>query len=307
MTRVAIVIVTYNSEAQIGACLDSLSTTEDIETIVIDNASSDSTRSEVESRHVRLIANSDNAGFAAAVNQGVQATIAPLVLLLNPDARIQCGLSSLVQEFDNPEVGAAGGLLTGPDGRPQTGFMARNLPSATALTFEVLGINTLWPGNPANWHYRCLGLDPVTPGFVEQPAGAFLMFSRDIWERVGGFDERYWPLWFEDVDFCWKVKRAGKLVRYNPLAVAQHEGAHTAGALPLEIRERYWYGSLLEYAAGHYGSLVFRSICAATIFGAALRGVRGLPRYGFKAVAVYGAVCRLAFGRMLSPRARLSD
>jgi len=302
MTRVAIVIVTYNSGAQIGACLDSLRTIEDVEIVVVDNSSTDATRLEAESRGVRIIANAGNAGFAAAVNQGVLATTAPLLLLLNPDARIQCGLSSLAQEFDDPAVGAAGGMLTGSDGRPQTGFMVRNLPTATALTFELLGLNSLWPRNPANWHYRCLGLDPVTPGFVEQPSGAFLMFSRVIWERVGGFDERYWPLWFEDVDFCWKVKQAGKLVRYNPLAVAQHDGGHTAGALPLELRERYWYGSLLEYAAGHYRSLVFRLICAATIFGAALRAVRGLPQLGFKAVAVYGAVCRLAFRRMVRPR-----
>ena len=302
MTRVAIIIVTYNSGTQIGACLDSLRTIEDIEVVVVDNASADSTRTEVESRATRMIRNARNAGFAAAVNQGVLATTAPLVLLLNPDARIQCGLSSLAQEFNDPAVGAAGGLLTGSDGRPQAGFMVRNLPTPTALAFEVLGINSFWPRNPANWHYRCLGLDPVTPAFVEQPAGAFLMFSRAVWEGVGGFDERYWPLWFEDVDFCWKVKQAGKLVRFNPLAVAQHDGGHTAGALPLEIRERYWYGSLLEYAAGHYRSLVFRLICAATIFGAALRAVRGLPRSGFKAVAVYGAVCRLALGRMLRPR-----
>lgn len=307
MTRVAIVIVTYNSGAQIGGCLDSVRALEDTEVIVIDNASTDSTCSEVKAQAVRLIANPNNAGFGAAVNQGVRATTAPLVLLLNPDARLECGLEALASEFDDPSIGGAGGLLRGPDGRPQTGFMARNLPTATALSFELLGINTLWPGNPSNWHYRCLGLDPVTPGFVEQPAGAFLMFSRAIWERVGGFDERYWPIWFEDVDFCWKLKKAGKLVRYNPLAAARHEGAHTAGALPLELREQYWYGSLLEYASRHYRLLGFETICLATIIGATLRAVRGLPQFGFKAVAVYGAVCRLAFGRMFKAQPRLLE
>ncbi|MDE3196355.1 MAG: glycosyltransferase family 2 protein [Acidobacteriota bacterium] len=307
MNRVAIVIVTYNSGGHIGACLDSLGALQDTEIVVVDNASADSTRAEVASRGVRSIPNAQNAGFAAAVNQGVRATSAPLVLLLNPDACLEGDLDPLIGEFDDPRIGAAGGLLTGADGRPQTGFMARNLPTAATLAFEVLGINSVWPRNPLNWHYRCLGLDPVTPCFVEQPAGAFLMFSRAIWEGVGGFDERYWPLWFEDVDFCWKVKQAGKLVRYNPLAAARHEGAHTAGALPLEVRERYWYGSLLEYAANHYRLLGFRSICVATIFGATLRAVRGLPRLGFKAVAVYGAVCRLAFGRIMTVRSRLSD
>ncbi len=302
MARVAIVVVTYNSASEIGRCLDALQNLPDVQIVVIDNASRDETRQKVLDRGVPLVANSRNLGFGAAVNQGVRATTAPLVLLLNPDAFLKQGLEALIAEFDDPKTGAAGGLLIGSDGLPQTGFMARNLPTPAALIFEVLGINSLWPGNPVNWHYRCLGLDPVTPVLVEQPAGAFLMFSRGIWERVGGFDERFWPIWFEDVDFCYRLKTAGANVRFNPRAVAIHEGAHSARALPLEIRERYWYGSLLEYAAGHYPASRFRMVCAATVVGSAFRAIRGYPRSGFKAVAVYGVVCRLALGRMLRPR-----
>jgi N-acetylglucosaminyl-diphospho-decaprenol L-rhamnosyltransferase len=302
MPRVAIVVVTYNSASEIGRCLDALRILENVQLVVVDNASQDGTRDEVVARGVPLIANSQNRGFGAAVNQGVLSTAAPLVLLLNPDAFLERGLEALIAEFDDPKTGAAGGLLIGSDGLPQTGFMARNLPTPTALIFEVLGINSLWPGNPVNWHYRCLGLDPVAPGLVEQPAGAFLMFSRGIWERVGGFDERFWPIWFEDVDFCHRIKEAGAIVRYNPAAVAIHDGAHSARALPLAIRERYWYGSLLEYAARHYLPLGFRMVCAATVAGSVLRAIRGYPRSGFKAVAVYGVVCRLALGRMFRSR-----
>jgi len=306
MTRVAIVVVTYNSVSEIGCCLDAIASaaneSPDLQIVVVDNASSDGTRQKVLDRGIPLIANSGNAGFAAAVNQGVRATTAPLVLLLNPDAILEAGLTALVAEFNDPRVAAAGGLLIGANGLPQRGFMTRSLPTPVALIFEVLGINSVWKKNPVNWHYRCLGLDPVTPGFVEQPAGAFFMFSRGIWEKVGGFDERFWPIWFEDVDFCQKIKQAGYLVRFNPAAVARHTGAHSAGTLPLEIRERYWYGSLLEYAARHFRPTVFRSVCAAAIVGSVLRAVRGYPRIGFKAVAVCITVCRLAAGRMVSPR-----
>jgi N-acetylglucosaminyl-diphospho-decaprenol L-rhamnosyltransferase len=302
MARVAILIVTYNSASEIGGCLDALKSITDVEILVVDNASQDSTRDEVLSRGVALMANSSNAGFAAAVNRGVRATTAPLLLLLNPDAHLKEGLGALVAEFDDPKTGAAGGLLLGSDGHPQTGFMARRLPTPAALIFEVLGINSVWPRNPVNWHYRCLGLDPVTPGVVEQPAGAFLMFSRGIWERVGGFDERFWPIWFEDVDFCKRLRVAGAAVRFTPAAVAIHTGGHSARALPLAVRERYWYGSLLEYAARHYPPLAFRMVCAATVVGSAVRAVRGYPRGGLRSVVVYGNVCRLALGRMLRPR-----
>ncbi len=307
MPRVAIVIVTWNSAGEIGDCLDSLADlpVEEFEVVVVDNASTDTTREQVASRHARLIANAGNAGFAAAVNQGVRATSAPLILLLNPDAKVVGGLDALATRFNEPTTGVAGGLLLDESGSPQTGFMARNLPTPGVLIFEVLGINRLWPQNPLNWHYRCRGLDPMTPALVGQPAGAFLMFSRSVWENVGGFDERFYPVWFEDVDFCARVKSAGFSAWYVPMAVAKHTGAHSIRTLGLEYRERYWYGSLLRYAGKHYRSVSFRTVCVAVTVGAAFRAVFGIPRRGPKAVfAVYGSIAGLALGQLFSPRGK---
>src|SRR3954464_11836879 len=131
MSRVAIIIVTHNSGTEIGRCLDALAathSTRETETIVVDNASRDQTVAEVVARGVRFMANANNAGFAAAVNQGIRATDAPLIPLLNPDAHLVRGLDALTAQFEDPRTGAAGGLLTSADGRPQTGFMARSLP-----------------------------------------------------------------------------------------------------------------------------------------------------------------------------------
>jgi N-acetylglucosaminyl-diphospho-decaprenol L-rhamnosyltransferase len=298
MPRVAILIVTYNSGEQIGGCLDALKGLDAVEILVVDNASADATRSEVKLRGVRLIENSTNIGFAAAVNQGVRATAAPLLLLVNPDVHLVSGLDDLARRFEKPETGAVGGLLIGETGRPQAGFMARNLPSPAALIFEILGVNRLWPENPANWHYRCLAISPMTPALVDQPAGAFLMFSRCGWLAVGGFDERFWPIWFEDVDFCARLKSAGYCNWYEPKGIAKHLGGHSIKALPLENRERYWYGSLLEYAAKHYTSAAYRAACGAVVVGAILRSAAALPRAGFKAFAVYRGVIGLALARL---------
>lgn len=298
MPRVAIVIVTHNSASEIGGCLDALRGLSEVEVLVVDNASADTTVDEIVLRGTRLIANSKNAGFAAAVNQGVRATNAPLVLLLNPDAHLVSGLDALAARLENPETGAVGGMLIGDDGNPQRGFMARNLPTPTTLVFEVLGINRLWPRNPLNWHYRCLGLSPMTAAQVDQPAGAFLMFSRAAWETVGGFDERFWPLWFEDVDFCARLKCVGFRAYYDPKGIAKHSGSHSIRALPLENRERYWYGSLLGYAEKHYRSSALRGVCGAVVIGALIRAVTAYPRIGLKAFAVYGGVIGLALGRV---------
>lgn len=295
MTPVAIVIVTHNSASEIGACLDALRHLPNIEVVVVDNASADSTRTEVEVRGIRLIANTTNVGFAAAVNIGIRATAAPLVLLLNPDAHLVRGLEALTAHFDDPGTGAAGGMLVGPDGKPQAGFMARNLPTPAALILEVLGINRLWPSNPVNWHYRCKGLDPMAPGIVEQPAGAFLMFPRAVWGKLGGFDERFRPIWFEDVDFCARLKAAGLKACYDPKAMASHTGGHSIAPLSTGERERYWYGSLLEYGAKHYRPAAFRALCVAVMLGAGLRAVWGFTRGGAEALTGYGRVIGLAF------------
>jgi len=279
MARVAIVIVTYQSAAFAGACLDSILPVPEAEIIVVDNASRDSTRVIVEEKGVRLIANPENRGFAAAVNQGVKATSAPVILLLNPDARLETGLDPLIARFDDPQTGAAGGLLLGEDGKPQTGFMVRNLPTPAALSFEALGINRIWPGNPVNWHYRCLQYDPMIPALAEQPAGAFLMFRREAWLRVGGFDENFWPVWFEDVDFCARLKRAGYRIWYEPAAQAIHAGGHSVQVIPLDEKEKYWYDSLLRYGAKSFHPIAFVGVCLSVMVGAAARSVRSWPRW----------------------------
>jgi N-acetylglucosaminyl-diphospho-decaprenol L-rhamnosyltransferase len=307
MKRVAVVIVTYNSAAEIAGCLDALRALEYLETVVVDNASADSTRDEVTARGVRLLANPTNAGFAAAVNAGVRATTAPLVLLLNPDAHLQRGLDALVARFDDQDTGAAGGMLVDSAGHPQAGFMARNLPSAGTLILEVLGINRLWPGNPLNWHYRCKGLDPMQAALVEQPAGAFLMFPRAVWEKLGGFDERFWPIWFEDVDFCARVKAARLKTFYEPAAAAVHSGGHSITPLPPAARERYWYGSLLEYSAKHYRPNAFRAICLAVLVGAAGRALRGFTQGGRHASGIYGRVAEDALSWFFRVRAGKSS
>jgi GT2 family glycosyltransferase len=302
MPRVAIVVVTWNSAAQIGGCLAALKGLCDAEVLVVDNASADGTREEVARHGVRLIANPRNAGFGAAVNQGVRATSAPLILLLNPDAHLVKGMDEMATLLETPGTGVVGGMLIGEDGLPQTGFMARNLPTPATLICEVLGINRLWRRNPLNWHYRCLAIDPVTTALVDQPAGAFLMFSRTAWERVGGFDERFWPVWFEDVDFCARIKAAGFRAYYHPKGVARHSGGHSICQVSLENREIYWYGSLLEYAEKHYSYSVFQAACGSVAVGAAFRAAAAYPRAGLKAFAVYGSVIGLALSRVFRPR-----
>ncbi len=272
MPEIGVVVVTYNSAGHIGACLDALAGSA-TEIVVVDNASSDDTAAEVTRRGVRLIRNDTNRGFAAAANQGFRCLAAAYVLLLNPDAVVQTSLEPLRQCCDLPGAGAAGGKLIDANGHPQIGFMVRRLPTPAALIAECLLLNRLWPGNFLNRSYRALNLNPEEPSVVEQPAGAFLMVRRAVWHELGGFDECFAPLWFEDVDFCRRLKDRGFTVHYTPLAVAKHTGGHTIASMPLEIRWHNWYRSFLRYSAKHFPPLSFRMVCLAAVTGSVLRGI----------------------------------
>src|SRR5664279_4650816 len=294
MSDIGIIIVTYNSAAEIGACLDA-ALASGAEIVVVDNASSDGTIAEVARRGVRLIANSQNRGFAGGVNQGFAVLNSPYVLLLNPDAVIQTSLEPLREACDWCGAAGAGGKLVDPGGRAQTGFMVRGLPTATTLALEALLLNRIWPGNPVNRRYRCLALDVSSRSTVEQPAGAFFMVRRAVWQELGGLDESFFPLWFEDVDFCRRIRDRGFTLHYVPEAVAKHTGGHSVPRLPLEMRLIYWYRSLLRYSAKHFSPFAYRAVCLAVVTGSILRGMAESALHcSFKPMAAYGKVAGLA-------------
>ena len=99
------------------------------------------------------------------------------------------------------------------------------------------------------------------------------MVRRAVWQELGGLDERFSPLWFEDVDFCRRIRERGLRLYYIPEAVAKHTGGHSVPQLPLEIRQIYWYRSLLRYSAKHFRPFEFRAVCLAVVTGSFLRGI----------------------------------
>jgi|SRR5579871_485913 len=298
MPTTGIIIVTYNSAAVIGACLEA-ALQSGAEIVVVDNASSDRTTKVAAGYGVRLIANQSNLGFAAAVNQGCAVLNCPYLLLLNPDAILTSSLEPLRAACDLPQAAGASGLLVGTDNRPQTGFMVRRLPTVGVLILETLVLNRVWPGNPINSAYRGLRLDYSRAQAVEQPAGAFLMIRKIVWEELGGFDEKFRPLWFEDVDFCRRAADRGYRFYYTPEAVAKHTGAHSIPALSVEMRRIYWYRSLLRYSAKHFGPTGLRAVSLAVIAGSALRApAEAVRQRSLRPLAALGTVACLA-GRVL--------
>jgi N-acetylglucosaminyl-diphospho-decaprenol L-rhamnosyltransferase len=295
--KTGVVVVTYNSAAVIDRCLDACA---QLPVVVVDNASRDNTAGLVGLRSaVKLIVNPRNLGFAGAVNLGVAALDTELILLLNPDVELLTAVDALEAACSRPGVGLAGGKLVDALGRAQAGFALRRFPTPLTLVFEVLGINRLVPPNPVNRRYRCLDRDLSLAGEAEQPPGACLMFRRDVWQRLGGFDTQFHPLWFEDVDFCRRARDLGLKIQYAPEFTARHQGGHSIASLDWGCREVYWYVSLLRYASKHFRPFAQRGVSAAVALGSLVRTGVGLVRWrSLRPIKVYATIGRLA-GRSL--------
>lgn len=290
--EIGAVVVTHQSASCLAWCLET-ATRYCHRVVVVDNASSDETVALARRFPVEVIENPTNRGFAAAANQGFRALATPVVLLLNPDVRLLGPVDPLTGAC--LQQGAATGLLLDAiTGQPQVGFSVRRFPDAASLAFEILGLNRLWPANPINVRYRCLDLELHSPADVEQPAGAFVMIRHDVWDSLGGFDERFHPLWFEDVDFLRRLALAGYRVRLVPEVRALHLGAHSAGSLPPGDRERFWYASLLTYVWKHFRPASARVLSLALAAAAAARILVAVGDSAWQRRRAYVAVIRWA-------------
>jgi len=308
----AAIIVTYNSEDCIGECLDSLAKmAPHVKPIVVDNASSDATLARVRERtQIQIIANPENKGFAAAVNQGIAACEEQHLLLLNPDVTLLTSVDALVAASE--QYGMAAGKLVDLDGRAQAGFTIRRLPTPASLIFELFGINRVWPSNPANRWYRYLDRSPELPGAVEQPAGAFLMIRRDVWRTLGGLDEGFSPVWFEDVDFCKRALDSGVRIEFVPQVEARHQGGHSVGRIPRGCRAMYWCVSLTRYAAKHFHQAGYRAVCLSVVLSSIPRMVARMilersvtPAAVYSRIVRFAGLCLVSFGRSAARGGRI--
>ena len=309
MTRTAAIVITYNSAAVVERCV-AAALAQGMEVVVVDNASSDSSASKALTAGARVISNPTNAGFAAAANQGFDALtnegsgskpVSPYlcVLLLNPDVEITTSILPMVEA--TLAHGAACGLLQDIKNKPQKGFQLRKFPTPAVLVLEVLGINRIWKSNPINRAYRYFDFDVTKPGFVEQPAGAFLMVRADVWRSVGGFDSRFKPVWFEDVDFAKRLYTQGVRIAFVPCSTGRHLGGHSVGKMHYSKRITAWYASLFRYSCKHFSNSGGRCVAAAVLVAAGPRCFVGmLGQKSLTPLAVWMGVCNMALSVLWS-------
>ena len=300
MPTVTLVIVTYNSSDVLPACAASLAqlvVPGGYELIIVDNASRDDSVA-VAHQHfptAHIITNDHNRGFASAVNQGVVAGNGRIVATLNPDTEVAPSwLDALVATLDrDPQIGIVGSAITDP----HDGHLLHSGGQYDAVTFRTT--------------HRA-EVSQTSEADVDYVTGAGMALRRSDWQRLGGFDEGFFPAYFEDLDLCLRVRASGLRCVFVPQAqLHHHESTATgkqSGAFYFYYHRNRWRMIRKALAAGQlapdFVQCEAQALCATNILDrmVALLVVRmGLPaaQIGLPDATTQTAI--LQIGKRLAP------
>ena len=308
---VSILIVTWNSARWIVSCLAALERACGslvAEVIVFDNASSDSSLSIATAAglpRLRAIQSDKNLGFAGGVNRAKRESVGRYLLLLNPDCELdENSVVSLVTYLDERgNVAGAVPLLRGEDGVPQREFQLRRLPTLGSTLAEVLLLDKVVPSNRTSASYRYRDLDLTRAQEIEQPAAAAMMIRREVADAVGDLDEQFAPAWFEDVDFCRRLRERNDVIHLVPAAAGVHKTGSSLQHLAYGEFIEIWYRNLFLYARKWFRESEVEVLRWAIIGGMAMRIAVTIVRGGNGTVRrnggirSYWSVMRKAFSR----------
>jgi len=291
--RVSIIIPTWNTRELLAACLESLEGSTSglcVETIVVDNGSTDGTAHLLRSHFpsVRVASNTENLGFGRAANQGAALSTGSYLLFLNTDAELMPdAVYTLVRFVEaQPRAGIVGTQLRNADGTFQGSYAPFPTLSREFLILSGLG-RLLWGAQ-----YPSRGPeDEQGPQEVDWVGGACLLARKIAFDAVGGFDDSFF-MYGEEVDLCYRMRRAGWQVWYQPAARVIHFGGSSSAGQPTE-REAQLYRGRVQFFRRHHGpasaALLASMIIACTaikqlVHGVLRAGSRG--RYGRSVVSV---------------------
>lgn len=219
-SSVAAVVVDYHAGDALGACITSLQRNGVTNIVVVENGTEGSTAPALDELHVTLVEPRMNLGYGRGVNRGVAATgPSDYLLVSNPDVVVHDGaVAAMVAYLDaHPGVAIVGPEILRPDGSVYPS--QRIFPN-----FWLAGLHALlapvWANNPATRRYR----SPRPDGTVDWVSGACFLVRSDVFEEIGGFDERYF-MFAEDMALCWQIREHG----YGVTAVTDAQVTHIEG------------------------------------------------------------------------------
>jgi GT2 family glycosyltransferase len=263
--NLSIVIVSWNTQRLLSLCLHSIQnatkseTLADVEVIVVDNVSSDGSAEMVRQHFpwVHLIQSPENLGFARANNLAIRQSTGRYVLLLNPDTEVLSGAIEALLEFmeTHPEVGAAGSRLLNPDGTLQPSCFPA--PTLTRELWRLLHLDRVYPYGT----YRMFAWSTTVPKAVDIVQGASLIVRRSVLDHVGILDEDYF-IYTEEVDLCYRIRRAGWSIFWVPSAQVIHYGGQSTQQVAAEMFLQLYQSKLVYFRKHHgrWGAMLYKLI-----------------------------------------------
>ena len=220
--EVSVLLVLYGRAELTLACLESLRASRGVtlQVVIVDNASTDRTADLLARLEgVDVVVNEENTGFVHGVNRAAREATGEYLLLLNNDAEVlPSAIRSAVERLRaTPAAGAVGGRVIGLDGR---------LQEAGSIVWDNATTQGYGHGeSPDSGAY-------LFPREVDYCSGVFLLTPRAAFEELGGLDTRYAPAYYEESDYCFRLREAGRTVLYDPHSVVLHFGS---ASLPDEM------------------------------------------------------------------------
>ena len=285
---ISILIVNWNTRDLLRACLSSLQSLElEHEIIIVDCASADESAAMVsrEFPRVNLIASAENLGFAAGNNRAYEAARGEWIWLLNPDTEIaENSAQTLLERMQyDASIGAvASALVDARDGHIQRS--CRTFPTPAALWAQALGLAALFPRSRRFGFYKMGWWNMGDARAVEQPMASSLMLRREAIEEIGGLFDEQFPIFFNDVDLCWRLWQANWQIWFEPRSRVKHWGGASTGQAKPEMIARS-HESLRRFYAKHYSSHVAPPLYFATLAMSELAGKARVLAVKIKSVA----------------------
>lgn len=251
----SVVVLSWNTRELTLACLRALfgeTPRHAREVIVVDNGSRDGSADAIAAAFpaVRLLRNAENRLYAAGNNQGAAQARGEFLCTLNSDTEVRPGALDALVDFlrDSPQYGAVAPMLVDPDGTVQ--HACQRFPTwLSALCFDSWW-GTFWPGRVVQDRYLMRDFDHRQSRDVDQPPGAVFVMRTAEWRQFGGLDEQL-SLFYNDVDLCRRLWRAGRRIRYLAEAVVlHHRGGSTRHFGKMLV---LWHQNRRAYYRKHYG------------------------------------------------------
>lgn len=264
--KVSLIVVNYKSKDEtlnLIRSAEEVKVFKDYEIIVVDNSEE---AEFFKGENIKYLTKNKNLGYGGGINYGSEISKGDFLFFLNPDVEFIEPLDELLNYLKDEKIAVCPLMV------PHKNFQLRKLPSFFYFSYDFLGFTYFFQNISITKKYFYEPI-PEKPFEVEQPAGAGILILKDKFIEIGRFDENFFPLYFEDVDLCYRIKENGYKIICNPKLKIKHKiGLSLKNMNRTEFFKIYSRNALKYFKKRGKKILIYKIIVLLGLF---LRGIKG--------------------------------